>query len=56
MKKTLFLMMMFAVAATACYAQSGCGDSPENPTAILAIVGSVGAGLAVRWQARKRKQ
>jgi XrtJ-associated TM-motif-TM protein len=27
------------------YAQSGCADSPENPTAVLALVGSAGALL-----------
>jgi XrtJ-associated TM-motif-TM protein len=38
------------------YAQSGCGDSPEAPTAILAIVGSAGAFLVsarARFKARK---
>jgi XrtJ-associated TM-motif-TM protein len=50
MKKTLFLLMVFAVMATAAHAQSGCGDSPENPTAVLGLMGSVGAGIAVLWE------
>lgn len=29
-------------------AQSGCTDSPECPTAILGLVGSVGAALYIR--------
>jgi XrtJ-associated TM-motif-TM protein len=28
------------------YAQGGCVSSPENPTAILALVGSAGAFIA----------
>ena len=35
---------------------SGCDDSPENPTAILAVVGSAGAFLAAgraRYKARR---
>jgi XrtJ-associated TM-motif-TM protein len=28
------------------HAQSGCVNSPENPTAILALVGSAGAAFA----------
>jgi XrtJ-associated TM-motif-TM protein len=34
----------------------GCDDSPENPTAILAVVGTAGALLAsarVRYKARR---
>ncbi len=34
---------------------SGCGDSPENPTAILAVAGSAGALLKIvrgRWSKR----
>jgi XrtJ-associated TM-motif-TM protein len=28
---------------TLAHAQTGCSDSPENPTAVLALVGSAGA-------------
>jgi XrtJ-associated TM-motif-TM protein len=37
---------------------SGCGDSPENPTVILALVGSSAAGISVlrnRLRLRHRK-
>jgi XrtJ-associated TM-motif-TM protein len=33
------------------HAQTGCTDSPENPTAVLALVGSAGAFFA---SARRR--
>jgi XrtJ-associated TM-motif-TM protein len=48
MKKFLILaaFVVVAVAATPLHAQSGCIDSPENPTALLAIVGSAGAFIA----------
>jgi XrtJ-associated TM-motif-TM protein len=50
-------VVLFAVAAPL-HAQSGCEDSPENPTAILALVGAAGAGLPylrARFKARKKK-
>jgi len=34
-------------------AQTGCVDSPEDPTLILAIVGGVGAICAAIWVRRK---
>jgi XrtJ-associated TM-motif-TM protein len=39
------------------HAQAGCTNSPENPTAILAVVGSAGAFFAsarARIKARRR--
>jgi XrtJ-associated TM-motif-TM protein len=47
MKRYLYLMVILALVTTVAHAQSGCGDSPENPTMILALFGSVGAGLAI---------
>jgi XrtJ-associated TM-motif-TM protein len=51
-------------AATALHAQSGCTDSPENPTAILGLVGAGGwwvassrrriGGLVQRMLAKRR--
>jgi XrtJ-associated TM-motif-TM protein len=38
----LLAAAMLAVPMVA-HAQSGCTDSPENPTAVLALVGSAGA-------------
>jgi len=34
---------LFLLAALPLYAQDGCTDSPENPTALLALVGVAGA-------------
>jgi XrtJ-associated TM-motif-TM protein len=46
MKKSSLLLigsaLLFAVALPL-HAQNGCVNSPENPTAILAVVGSAGA-------------
>jgi len=39
-----WLALMFAVTLPL-HAQDGCANSPENPTVILAIVGSAGAFL-----------
>ena len=38
----LGLAVLFAVVLPL-HAQDGCTDSPENPTVVLALVGSVGA-------------
>jgi XrtJ-associated TM-motif-TM protein len=53
MKKIAFLsaFVLLLAAATPLYAQNGCLNSPENPTALLAIVGSAGAFIA---SARRR--
>jgi XrtJ-associated TM-motif-TM protein len=38
-------------------AQTGCTDSPENPTAVLALVGGAGALFsAVRARIRARRK
>ena len=45
------------VAALPLHAQDGCLSSPENPTAVLALVGSAGAFCATirtRIKARRR--
>ncbi len=60
MKKTFLSLAAIALLSVALpvYAQDGpggCDDSPENPTAILAVVGSAGAlltSLRVRIKAR----
>jgi XrtJ-associated TM-motif-TM protein len=47
MKKVKFLIAfgiaLIATSAVRLHAQSGCEDSPENPTAVLAVLGSVAA-------------
>lgn len=56
MKKTYLFAafaILFAVAAPL-HAQTGCTDSPENPTILLALVGSAGAAVAsIRGRFRK---
>jgi XrtJ-associated TM-motif-TM protein len=49
MNKTLLLVSGFAFllcVASPLFAQGGCVNSPENPTVVLALVGSAGAALA----------
>lgn len=36
-------------------AQTGCVDSPEDPTVVLALVGGAGTLAAGLWRARRRK-
>ena len=46
MKKAALTFLALAgmlLVAGPVYAQSGCTDSPENPTAVLALVGGAGA-------------
>lgn len=60
MKKSAFLSLGLALllaVALPLHAQGGCDNSPENPTAILAVVGSAGAFFAsarARIKARRR--
>lgn len=52
----LLVMTVLAVPMVA-HAQTGCTDSPENPTAVLALVGSAGAFFVSarrRLKARRR--
>ncbi len=37
-------------------AQTGCDDSPEDPTIVLALVGSVGAIAAAVWRSRRKSR
>ena len=53
MKKASLLLVAFTCFITLpLHAQGGCVNSPENPTAILAVVGSAGAFFASK---RRRK-
>jgi XrtJ-associated TM-motif-TM protein len=59
MRKSLIYLTCSALlllVAAPLHAQTGCTDSPENPTAILALVGSAGAlfsTLRARSKARR---
>jgi XrtJ-associated TM-motif-TM protein len=41
---TVLYLLMFA-AALPLHAQTGCTDSPENPTLVLGLVNAAGIGL-----------
>jgi XrtJ-associated TM-motif-TM protein len=52
----LLAMAVLAVPAVA-HGQTGCTDSPENPTVVLALVGSAGALFsAVRGRFKARRK
>jgi XrtJ-associated TM-motif-TM protein len=57
-KPTIFFFgaaLIFAVAIPL-HAQTGCTDSPENPTIVLALVGSAGAIFStIRARLRSRR-
>ena len=59
MKRSAFVILgvaiLFAIAVPL-QAQTGCTDSPENPTVVLALVGGAGAlfsALRTRMKARR---
>ncbi len=57
MKKTALLLLSAFLFASPLFAQGGgCVNSPENPTAVLGLVGIAGASLPAlraRWRRRK---
>jgi XrtJ-associated TM-motif-TM protein len=59
MKKTCLVLAGIAFLSSVAlplYAQGGCVNSPENPTAILAVVGSAGAFfVSVRTRIKARR-
>jgi XrtJ-associated TM-motif-TM protein len=57
--KLTFVGLVLIAFTAAAHAQggsvtSGCGDSPENPTALLALVGSAGAAFVALRQRRRK--
>lgn len=59
MKKTFLLLVGIALLSSVAlplYGQDGCVESPENPTAILAVVGSATAFfVSVRARIKSRR-
>jgi len=57
LKKTLFALGFALILAIALplRAQTGCVDSPEDPTIVLALVGGVGALAASLWRLRRKQ-
>jgi XrtJ-associated TM-motif-TM protein len=56
LNKRAFVLRLACILAMALplRAQSGCVDSPEDPTIVLALVSGAGALAAAVWRARKR--
>lgn len=52
----LLLALLLATVVLPLRAQTGCTDSPEDPTIVLALVGGAGALLASVRAARSRKR
>jgi XrtJ-associated TM-motif-TM protein len=52
-----FCLAFFLCASISLHAQTGCEDSPENPTIVLALVGSAGALFStVRSRLKTRRK
>ena len=58
LKKMLFALGFAAMLAMALplRAQTGCDDSPEDPTVVLAMVGGAGAIATSLWKLRCLKR
>jgi XrtJ-associated TM-motif-TM protein len=60
MKNWMFVLVgcaLFLLVAAPLYGQTGCTDSPENPTVVLALVGGAGAMFsAVRAMMKERRR
>lgn len=56
LKKMLFALGFAAILAIAVplRAQTGCDDSPEDPTIVLALVSGAGALALGVWRLRRR--
>jgi len=53
--KMIWVVALSMVVVVPAMAQTGCIDSPENPTAILAAVGAAGGALvALRGRLRRK--
>jgi XrtJ-associated TM-motif-TM protein len=56
-RTTVFLGLAVLIAVVApLHAQTGCTDSPENPTVVLALVGSAGALFSARRARMKARR
>jgi XrtJ-associated TM-motif-TM protein len=57
LKKTLFALgfALMLAAAQPLRAQTGCDDSPEDPTVFLALVGGAGAIATTLFRLRRNK-
>ncbi len=53
--KMIWVVLVSLVVVMPAMAQTGCIDSPENPTAILAVVGTAG-GVLMALRSRLRRK
>ncbi len=56
-KKTILpsaVTLMLATTLPLLRAQTGCDDSPEDPTIVLALVSGAGALAASLWRLRRK--
>ena len=55
-KRILFnaAFALLLIPALPLRAQTGCADSPEDPTIVLALVGGAGALAVGIWRSRRR--
>ncbi len=51
-----FLLLLLATAALPLRAQTGCVDSPEDPTIALALIGSAGVIFTTLRNRRKARR
>jgi XrtJ-associated TM-motif-TM protein len=58
LRKILFAVGLAALVAMALplHAQTGCDDSPEDPSIVLALIGSASLAGARLWRTRRRKR
>jgi XrtJ-associated TM-motif-TM protein len=58
LKKTLFALGFAVMLATALplRAQTGCEDSPEDPTIVLVLLSGAGALAAMAWTRVKARR
>jgi len=60
LRANLLIILMFLAVPVVMHAQSGCSDSPEAPTDVLMLVGSIGmiygSSVVAKLLRKSRKQ
>jgi XrtJ-associated TM-motif-TM protein len=55
-RSAILFALFFGAALMHLHAQSGCVDSPESPTLVLALIGSIGLVAGTLRSARGNRQ
>jgi XrtJ-associated TM-motif-TM protein len=55
-RSAVFLALFFCAALIQLHAQSGCVDSPESPTVVLALIGGIALVAGSIRSARANKE